>query len=276
MKKIYILMAVPALFSIVSCGNRSNREQGDESHAAVKFVNVETYEQESGCDTSVNECTTIYFSYPRIVGSGNKALNDTLTNQVERWLTGTTDSSERVVSPEEFSKSFIADYEQFRKDFPDSRAKWHIRREIELLANNDDFVTLQLSEDSYLGGAHGMNIHLFANFDLTGGRRIFLEELVAEGKMDTLESIAERLFRKENNIPEEQPLKEAGYFYMSEDESGSPFHLTENFAITREGLLFYYNPYDIAPYSMGATVLKVPFDEIEGTLRADGVLEELL
>src|SRR3546814_622111 len=236
---------------------------------------MDIFQQENNCDTSQNDCTTIYFSYPRIVGSGNNALNDTLTQQIERWLTGTDGSGDNTLTPEEFSKSFIADYEKFRQEFPDSRAKWHIRREIELLANNSRFITLQLSEDNYLGGAHGMRIHLFANFIPAGGQRIFLDALIAEGKQDTLERIAESLFRKENNIPAGQSLKEAGYFYMSEEDYNSPFHLTENFDITREGLLFYYNPYDIAPYSIVATILKVPFDSVKDALRPDGILKDV-
>src|SRR3546814_9713733 len=91
-----------------------------------------------------NDCTTIYFSYPRIVGSGNNALNDTLTQQIERWLTGTDGSGDNTLTPEEFSKSFIADYEKFRKEFPDSRANRKIRRKIKLLTNNRRSITCHI------------------------------------------------------------------------------------------------------------------------------------
>ncbi|QEC52977.1 uncharacterized protein DUF3298 [Anseongella ginsenosidimutans] len=277
MNKLYLLILIPTLSVPASCGGGNNRNNsGDESENTVKFVTMETYEQESDCDTAQTECTSIYFSYPRIVGSGNRALNDTLSLQIERWLTGSADTAETGLSPEAFGKAFINDYEKFSSEFPDSRAKWFIRREVEIIANNDHFITLQLSEENYLGGAHGMNIHLFANFIPSGGHRIYLDELVAEGQMETLEKIAESLFREETGIPEGQSLKDAGYFYMENDGGGSPFHLTENFAITREGLLFYYNPYDIAPYSMGSTVLKVPFDKVEGTLKRQGILEGML
>lgn len=266
-------MLFPALFFLAACGSRGDKRASQEGdQATVRYAGMEIFEQESDCDTASAECTTIYFSYPRIIGSGNKALNDTLSAQIEKWLTGTPDGQEKGLSAEEFCKTFVSDYEKFAREFPQSPAKWYIRREIEIIANNKHFITLQLSDESYLGGAHGMNIHLFANFNPSGGQRIALSELVAEGKMQELEKVAESHFREENSIPKGQSLKEAGYFYMEEDSTGSPFHLTDNFAITRDGLLFYYNPYDIAPYSMGATLLKVPFTDISGMLKTEGPL----
>ncbi|HYH56941.1 MAG TPA: DUF3298 and DUF4163 domain-containing protein, partial [Anseongella sp.] len=258
--------------ALAACGGNKG-DPGRGLRAPVNYVTMRVFEQESGCDTATSECTSIYLSYPRIIGSGNNALNDTLSAQVEAWLTGTPDGQGPAASPEEFSKAFISDYEQFAREFPESRAKWYIKRKIEIIANNNHFITLQLSEESYLGGAHGMNVHLFASFDPSGGQRITLEDLVEPGRMAQLEKTAESFFRRETNIPEGQSLKDAGYFYMEEDSTGSPFRLTDNFAITREGLLFYYNPYDIAPYSMGATVLKVPFRDIREALKTDGLLK---
>lgn len=275
MRNLYFYALCLLASTVASCGNRGNKNAADDGDL-VKFVTMELYEQESGCDTAQGDCTSIYFSYPRIVGSGNKALNDTLDRQIEKWLTGTMDTAETGLSPEEFSQAFITDFENFSNEFPDNENKWFIRREVEIIANNDNYIALQLSEENYLGGAHGMNLHLFANFTPAGGGRISLGDLVAEGQMDSLEAIAESLFRAEKDIPEGQSLKEAGYFYMEPESDESPFYLTSNFTITREGLLFYYNPYDIAPYSMGATILKVPFEKISGTLKNEGPLKGLL
>lgn len=261
----------------VACGGKGGNTTSRENKPGknVRYLTREVYEQESDCDTSQNDCTSIFLSYPSVVGSANQALNDTLSTQIEQWLLGAPDG-ERESTPEAFSKAFIEDYEQFAKDFPESPAKWFIQRRIEIIADNSRFITMQLSEENYLGGAHGMSVHLFANFDPSTARRIGLDELVREGQMDELNKTGEALFRKENNISAEQSLKEAGYFYLEDDGPGSPFHLTENFAITTEGLLFYYNPYDIAPYSMGSTILKMPFDAIGPMLKKDGVLKGLL
>lgn len=274
MNKWYFLLVIPFILTAASCGS-GGKGDGSEGRA-VKYVTIETFEQESNCDTSQTDCTIIHFSYPRIVGSGNKSLNDTLDAQIQKWLTGSLTGSEDALSPEAFSKAFISDYEAFRKEYPENSAKWFIRRKVDFIANNNRYVTLQLSEENYLGGAHGMSLNLFANFSFETGERINLEDLVAEGQMEKLEQLAEGLFRQEKEIPEGQSLQDAGYFYMEESGNDSPFFLTNNFAITREGLLFYYNPYDIAPYSMGATILKVPFREIAGTLKTDGVLRDLL
>src|SRR3546814_12977161 len=109
---------------------------------------MDIFQQENNCDTSQNDCTTIYFSYPRIVGPGNTALNDNLTQQIDRCLTGTDGSGDNILTPEEFSKSFIADYEKFRQEFTASRAKTNIRREMELLDHNTSIITTQNQEEN--------------------------------------------------------------------------------------------------------------------------------
>src|SRR3546814_1502897 len=77
MKKLYTFILCPVFILLVSCGNRENGENGREAGAAIRFVTMDIFQQENNCDTSQNECTTIYFSYPRKIGSGNNALQRT-------------------------------------------------------------------------------------------------------------------------------------------------------------------------------------------------------
>ncbi len=38
--------------------------------------------------------------------------------------------------------------------------------------------------------------------------------------------------------------------------------------------MFYFNPYEIAPYSMGPTEILIPYDEIKNIIKEDGLLFE--
>jgi hypothetical protein len=38
---------------------------------------------------------------------------------------------------------------------------------------------------------------------------------------------------------------------------------TNNFCITKKGILFLYNPYEIAAYAMGEIELFIPFEELK-------------
>ena len=50
---------------------------------------------------------------------------------------------------------------------------------------------------------------------------------------------------------------------------------TENFYLSREGVTFYYNVYDITPYSMGPVKVTIPFPMLEHLLGSNPILGEL-
>lgn len=100
------------------------------------------------------------------------------------------------------------------------------------------------------------SIH-FANLNPRSGAAIALSDLLEPGSEDKLRSIAEAHFRAVREIEEELSLADAGFTF----ENGE-FALPDNFAIGEDALTFYYNLYEIAPYSMGATQLVIPFEEI--------------
>ena len=45
-----------------------------------------------------------------------------------------------------------------------------------------------------------------------------------------------------------------------------------NFAITRDGLIYYFNPYEIAPYVAGIIQVRVPYEELRLILRPGSLL----
>jgi hypothetical protein len=60
-------------------------------------------------------------------------------------------------------------------------------------------------------------------------------------------------------IPEWIPLTEQGFFENSVDK-------LEDFFLTPQGLGFQWDPYEIAPYTMGIIELVIPYDELTGML----------
>ena len=71
-----------------------------------------------------------------------------------------------------------------------------------------------------------------------------------------------------NHLPTSQSLKDAGFFT-------DPVKPTDNFYITGEGIGFFYNQYDIAPYASGSIDVFIPFRELKDVLVAGGVIREI-
>jgi hypothetical protein len=88
-----------------------------------------------------------------------------------------------------------------------------------------------------------------------------------------LNKIVEAEFRRARSIPAGESLQDAGFFILP----GQELPLGENFALTSKGLEIQYNPYEVAPYALGATSVSVPREAVAPLVKADlqGVFAEV-
>lgn len=142
---------------------------------------------------------------------------------------------------------------------------WKLRREARLSHANHDVLSVEVVSEGYLGGAHGFADKTLMTFDAHTGARLSVSDVVSESVRATLSKIVEAEFRRARNIPSSQSLQEAGFFILP----GQEMPLAENFALTERGLELQYNPYEVGPYSMGATRVIVPREAVEPLLIAN-------
>ncbi len=114
-----------------------------------------------------------------------------------------------------------------------------------------------------MGGAHGNTTIRFENFNPRTGERVELADLFVSGYEAKLLPLAQDRFREVRAIEEGVTLADAG-FSFSENVA---FTLSDNFAVEKDGLTFYYNPYEVAPYALGATELTLSYEELDGLLK---------
>ena len=112
------------------------------------------------------------------------------------------------------------------------------------------------SDYEYTGGAHGYTGIGHEVFDMTTGEIVTEEDLFAEGY--------------EENVAELLAASLEDYLAENEEDPESMFSLPEpngNFAVSEEGITWTYNPYEIAPYSMGIFDLLVSWDDLKPYLK---------
>ncbi len=90
----------------------------------------------------------------------------------------------------------------------------------------------------YSGGAHGWYSTGYNNFDVQTGRQITLDDIFLAGYAKPLQQIVDSTLRNDNEY--------GGCFW------GEAIPLNNNFKLTNEGITFFYNTYEIAPYVCGA------------------------
>lgn len=113
----------------------------------------------------------------------------------------------------------------------------------------------------YLGGPHGNNYRRFINYDLTTGAKLTEKEIFEENVEEQLtELLLKNMVKQNDEIDLIKDLELAGY---NIDE----IHPNDNFYLAEEGITYVFNPYDIAPYSLGETEILIPWEELKPLLR---------
>ncbi|MDR0662741.1 MAG: RsiV family protein, partial [Spirochaetaceae bacterium] len=120
---------------------------------------------------------------------------------------------------------------------------------------------LVISRESYVysGGAHGENQKTYFVIDTKRLSQITLGDILKPDSGEALQKEIDGALRAKYSAP----LTQAGFFADTAGES-------DNFFISREGLGFCWNPYDIAPYAMGVIEVVLPYDRIENLLTERG------
>jgi len=138
----------------------------------------------------------------------------------------------------------------------DSPRKLFNNVNISLFATTQNTTTIKNEKISYFGGAHGSYNVSFQNF--YHQLPITLKDIITN--KNKLLEIAKQHYKFIHLMKEKTSLIEDNWF---EDK----FILPQNFAITNRGILFYYNSYEIKPYSEGHTKFILPYYKLKNICR---------
>ena len=187
------------------------------------------------------------------------------------------------LSPQEamegYAKEYVTNYRadlepMIQKDIDnhidkDQLTAWY-SYEQELKGSIETYKGMLLSyrtyKNEYSGGPHGMYTTEFTNLNLSTLQPILLDELFVEEYQETLTELLWYQLALDNGVETRDELEEMGYATTGE------LAPTENFYISEDGITFYYNVYEIAPYSMGPTQITLSYDMLEYILNYDNKL----
>lgn len=243
-----------------------------DQSATAKTLPYQTisYQKQGGKECKNNEwntdetalCATLRVTYPQFDNSlpAAAAINKLISEEV---LGYESDDGKQPQNAEELANFFINDYQQQ----PEQNSAWALERSMEVVFTTEQLLTLKFSEMGYSGGAHPNSGQTYFTLNTQTGKAVPLKELLIDNYETELNKIAEPLFRKDREIAANQTYEQAGFEFKD-----GQFALNGNYGVTAEGLVFYYNSYEIAPYVMGPTELTIPYSAIKSLLRPEGAL----
>ncbi|CAM4001636.1 DUF3298 domain-containing protein [Bordetella muralis] len=125
-------------------------------------------------------------------------------------------------------------------------------------------IAIELHTGQYLtGAAHGIPATQYLNWQRDRERVLALDEALLPNQHPAFVEALQRAHQAWLTRNEDAQRDRAAYDRMW------PFQESDNFALTREGLVVKYDAYSIAPYSHGEPELLIPYTELHGILRPE-------
>ncbi len=161
-----------------------------------------------------------------------------------------------------FETEYFSNYKKQNEDWYGKGASFNWQKTVNMsvVFNSNYLLCFEYLKYAYSGGAHGMTNIAYDIIDLNDGNILTYNDIFTDDSKDSLTNILTQKLRKDYKIPNNTPLKKAGFFV----DSIAPNH---NIYINGNGIGFLYNSYEIAPYSNGQTNIFLEFDKISGLLR---------
>ncbi len=260
MNKRLLFLAGGIIFLYVSACT-SKKKEYSESDGVIKDVAIKKVLVESipGCKYDSMTCAQFEVSYPEFPGL-DTAVQDVIRTKIAAILNDRSGGVKKTI--EEQGNEFVKEFKEFKAETPDMNGRWYRNVSISLMTFNDSLLSLQIGDESFTGGAHGSYSTTFINVKARNGDSLKLSDFLKPGYEAPLKKIGEEIFRDVRELADTASFEFNGYSFPD-----NAFVLNENYGFKQEGIIFYYNSYEIAPYSMGPTELVIPFEKIRDWIK---------
>ena len=183
--------------------------------------------------------------YPNIEGNNKKIqknidkLNNKIKSDIDTWIKDLKDLS---VKSEHESDLYNVPFRQFQ-----------IFSTYKVALNKENILSIPVEQYQDTGGAHGLTTKISYNFDLNTGTTLKLKDLF-KNNYNYKEAI--------NNEIKKQ-ISEKSALYFDDGKSFKGIKENQDFYITEDGIVVYFQLYEIAPYSSGIREFKIPFSLVK-------------
>ncbi len=257
--KTILFLLICVIFSISNVYAQDSRLPN-----GVEFETRVVKKTLDGCDTASTDCPNISINYDFMTSGNNK---DLYNMQAEKVLLDNVYQldDKTFTSLEDMADTFINDYSVFRKEYPDAPSVgWYADVYYKNVNDLSQVLSFELSWEMFTGGAHPNNYQRYYNYDYSTAKLITLDQILVPGFEKKLNELVVKAFREENNLRPDQPLTDGGLF---EDT----LTYSDNFLLTRNGIIFHYNIYEVRAYVYGPMDLTVKYSDLIDLINENGL-----
>ncbi len=265
-EKTFILLIL-VIVGVIALPYTNTRAQDS---LIIETFTVEDQTGDCGISKSDN-CAHIKLEYFKVEIPSNKQAQKKINLFMKNRMLASVVGEENSENVDQLIKEYLDEYKKFKREFPDSWQQWEVERTAEIVFQDENILAADIHEYSFLGGAHPNSYLNFYNFNLSTGELIKLSDLFIDGYETELNKVAESIFRKEKGISRNVDMSKSGYWFKD-----NKFSVNNNFLLNDEGILFYYNSYEIAPYAVGPTRIFIPYENIKHIIDNRSVVSDFI
>jgi hypothetical protein len=250
-------VAIVVLFFVFSaCENLQKSGRSQDKFLSYKIDTIMV--KDTACGTAgLAKCTHVLVEYPAFSGTHANLPNEVVRRRLV-YLLGQGDvKPQKGITLLKLAKKFVHEYDEFKKEFPDTPQTWFFRLKTTLNYDGKGILSISLNSVQYTGGAHNLSNKMLLNFDKKTGRFVNVLDRVEDTA--SFKKLAEHYFRRQMKLKPDADLNKDGHFLFPNDR----FKLPINMGYGKQGYILYYNVYEIAPYSMGPVTVIIPYNRVK-------------
>ena len=261
--KHYFTIAFAALL-LTGCGKDKKEDTNIDNIEAEPIVPLAFEIKEYKASSSLpckEHCPKVEIKVPEATGPQPAAdsINKKIFNTA-REIIFFGEKPYNATNYDDLMASFIQSYEELKKEFPKEALGWEGTIDAAITRHTDSLIAVKLHHYTYTGGAHGYEGVRSLLFDPKTGHAFVYRDLFNDVKGFT--DYAEKQFRKKFGINPMSPINSTGLMFENET-----FALPNTIFFEEDGLLLYYNTYEISSYAEGPKELKLPYSEVNQYLK---------
>lgn len=130
---------------------------------------------------------------------------------------------------------------------------------IKLTEAYPNVVSVKISSSGYGGGAHGYSQCTLANFHKDTGKEVGIHDIFKPEAEKTIISMIEKRLIQLWGAKDDKEMKE---WLFVED-----LYIPANFLLEKDSVRFLYNEYEIAPYAMGTSEIRIAYSDLKDYLQ---------
>jgi len=274
-------LSLSATILLLSIWIFSCKKKVTEEGSPVTFKTISMKEEHHLNDKAKNPILSIELKYQCPTAFTNEKILEKIKKiMLADFLPDVADTSgQPEAAMSSYIKGKIKSYESageiiMDEDSPDNgdqpKVAWKDNTNLLIRYNSNRLLSYTIESSQYSGGAHGGTTFRNSIVDLRSGEKIGEEDLFTEAAIPLINDIILKKLEAQNQVKTPEELEQIGYFDVAQIEQ------YKNFYLTKDGLVYTFNQYEIGAYALGTIEVTLTFPDLASFISPGSPLEQLM